>query len=192
MTFDRPSLLSSKTGEHSFNVPKILYQNRYCDQDDFSVLVCGGGTKCKGNVKSLNEVYELKGPKFECSKFPNIVEARYRCKTAIINSDIVVVGGFNNGRNLYSVELFNNNIKTWFFKTEFSEKRTNFSICTFKQNLYIIGGIYEYYERQKSCLAYDMKRDRWSQIADMNEKRYLAACTVYEGKIVVSGGLSHK
>ena len=33
-----------------------------------------------------------------------------------------------------------------------------------------------------------MKRDRWSQIADINENRDDAACTVYEGKIVVSGG----
>ena len=22
--------------------PKVLYENRYCNQDDFSVLVCGG------------------------------------------------------------------------------------------------------------------------------------------------------
>ena len=28
---------------------------------------------------------------------------------------------------------------------------------------------------------------RWSQIADMNEKRFEAACAVYEGKIVVTG-----
>ena len=33
-----------------------------------------------------------------------------------------------------------------------------------------------------------MKRDRWSQIADMNENREDAACTAFEGKIVVSGG----
>ena len=33
-----------------------------------------------------------------------------------------------------------------------------------------------------------MKCDKWSQIADMNEERLDPACTVYEGKIVVSGG----
>ena len=25
--------------------PKVLYENRYCNQDDFSVLVCGGKNK---------------------------------------------------------------------------------------------------------------------------------------------------
>ena len=108
MTFDRPSLLSSKTGEHSFNVPKILYQNRYCDQDDFSVLVCGGDTECKGNIKTLNDVYELRGSNFECSKFPSMLEARWGCKTAVVNSDILLVGGFSTGSKLSSVELFYN------------------------------------------------------------------------------------
>ena len=28
-------LLSSKAGEHVFNVQEILYENRYCNQDDF-------------------------------------------------------------------------------------------------------------------------------------------------------------
>ena len=33
-----------------------------------------------------------------------------------------------------------------------------------------------------------MKCGRWNQIADMNKCRNCAACTVYEGKIIVSGG----
>ena len=39
-----------------------------------------------------------------------------------------------------------------------------------------------------SCLVYSMKCDKWSQIADINENKDHVACTVYEGKIVVSGG----
>ena len=37
-----------------------------------------------------------------------------------------------------------------------------------------------------------MRNDKWSNIADMNERRCDAACTVYEGKIVVSGGRNNK
>ena len=33
-------------GRKSFHFPsKVLYENRYCNQDDFSVLVCGGKNK---------------------------------------------------------------------------------------------------------------------------------------------------
>ena len=51
-----------------------------------------------------------------------------------------------------------------------------------------MGGRNKSNENLKSCFVYNMKSDRWSQIADMNEERYFAACTVYEGKIVVCGG----
>ena len=37
-----------------------------------------------------------------------------------------------------------------------------------------------------------MKCNRWSQLTDMNESKYVAACTVYEGKIVVSGGWNNE
>ena len=43
-------------------------------------------------------------------------------------------------------------------------------------------------EDLKSCFVYNMKNDRWSEIADMNEERFEAACTVYEGKNIASGG----
>ena len=40
-----------------FHIPNILYENRYCNQDDFSTLVCGGLNQ---NEETLNEVYDLR------------------------------------------------------------------------------------------------------------------------------------
>ena len=31
--------------ESSLFVPKVLYENRYCSQNDFSIIVCGGQNK---------------------------------------------------------------------------------------------------------------------------------------------------
>ena len=188
MTSYHSNLLPYETDGKLFHVSKVLYENRYCNQDDFSILVCGGYTK---NGTTLNDVYELRGPNFECSKFPSMLEARNYCKTAGINSDIVVVGGYNEAHTtLYSVELFHSNKKQWVCETELFDKRTEFCICFFKQNLYIIGGINENYQKLRSCRVFSLKYNKWSQIADMNEIRYRAACTVYEGKIVVTGGCS--
>ena len=42
------SLLSNsiELKNESFDFPpKVLYENRYCNQDDFSILVCGGRNK---------------------------------------------------------------------------------------------------------------------------------------------------
>ena len=113
-------------------------------------------------------------------------------KTATINSDILVIGGQYRYDMLYSVETFRNRSKRWVRKTELPAHRTDFSICSFKQNLYVIGGSKTRNGPLNSCLIYNIKCNRWSQIADMNEERCSAACTVYEGKLFVSGGLDER
>ena len=42
-----------------------------------------------------------------------------------------------------------------------------------------------------SCYTYDINSDVWSKIADLNVARGFAACTVFEGKIVATGGYSY-
>ena len=55
-------LANSKQERNSFDFPlKVLYENRYCNQDDFSILVCGGLNKQHNNWKSI---FKLNGPEF--------------------------------------------------------------------------------------------------------------------------------
>ena len=53
------------------------------------------------------------------------------------------------------------------------------------RSLYIFGGEIN---QSGSCLKYDTKTSQWSYIAKIKTARVNAACTVFEGKIVVSGG----
>ena len=188
MEFKHSNLSLSENDEELFHVPNVLYENRYCNQDDFSILVCGGGDEYSTASK---DVYEIKGATLEGCKFPSMLEARYQCKTAVINSDVLVVGCFRAYRNnICSIEYTKSNINLWLYKTDLPDKRDIFSICSFKKQLYIVGGRkVDNCPRLKSCFIYSLNCDRWSQITDMIEKRAGAACTVYEGKIVVSGGL---
>ena len=39
-----------------------------------------------------------------------------------------------------------------------------------------------------SCCFYDIKNNEWGQISDLNEATEVAGCTVFEGKIVITGG----
>ena len=52
--------------------------------------------------------------------------------------------------------------------------------------LYVLGGYCDDYLR--SCFKYNFTLNRLSYISIMNESRLDAACTVFESKIVVSGG----
>ena len=88
----KAKLLSSNEDQKSlFHVPTVLYENRYCNQDGFSILICGGRNE---NKEALNDVYELKGPMLELIKFPSMLEPRIECETTAIGSDILAVGGY--------------------------------------------------------------------------------------------------
>ena len=67
-------MMYEKSKSTPFHVPKVLYENRYCNQEGFSILVCGGKDK-KGKV--TNEVLELEIPSFNVKKFPAMVEPQY-------------------------------------------------------------------------------------------------------------------
>ena len=85
------NLLTSEKDGKFFNVPNALYKNRYCNQDDLNIMICGGYIKQNA---SLNDVYELKGTNLLCNHFSCMLEARYDCKSVVTNSDILVVGGY--------------------------------------------------------------------------------------------------
>ena len=67
-------MMYEKSKSIFFQVPKVLYENRYCNQEGFSILICGGKDK---NGKNTNEVLELKIPSFKENKFPSMVGPHY-------------------------------------------------------------------------------------------------------------------
>ena len=71
--------------------PKVLYENRYCNQNDFSVLVYGVVDQ---NNKLVKSFFKLQGPYFECEKYTNMSGTLYAGKAAVINSDLFGFGGY--------------------------------------------------------------------------------------------------
>ena len=105
---------------------KVLYQNRYCNQDDFSVLVCGGRDK---NHKPVRSVLKLHSPDIKCEKYTYMPEALYDCRTVVINSDLFVFGGyFQNCEYDSCVRKFCNKTKTWTCKKQTDIAYNNFII----------------------------------------------------------------
>ena len=67
------------------------------------------------------------------------------------------------------------------------DKRFRFCACSFMGNAYILGGNYNWVTLN-SCLKINPADCSWKEVAKMNISRSNASCTVFEGKIVVSGG----
>ena len=68
-----------------FHASEVLYQNRYCDQKEFNVLVCG---------LDPNRVLQLNGSELQPSdSFDPFYFPRCSIEAAVVNSNLLVYGG---------------------------------------------------------------------------------------------------
>ena len=149
-------------------IPKVFYENRYCDQKGFSILVCGGKDK-KG--KFTNEVLKLEIPSFKVKKLSSMVKPHLQYNKFLDES-------------FHFLEVNSEITKTRTY--QYVKKRTVLFNTSFISKLSLIGGwIYcsGWYYR------YDINNNTLNFIVNLNVARDFAASTVFEGKIVVTGGL---
>ena len=127
------------------HVPSVLYENRYCNQEGFSILVCGGRDR-NGNM--TNKVLEVKVPSFEVAEFPSMVKPHYSLHLANKNSDIfAIVDNTELHTNLEnpitSVEIFSDKNKTWNHHYVKIEEHYYHCILSFMKQMFVIGELIE-------------------------------------------------
>ena len=97
------------------DVPKVLYENRYCNKEGFSVLACGGIDR---NHKLKDQVLQIKIPSFQVTEFSLMAKPHYRLLTTTINSEIFPIVDSTNvieqlGSSCTSVEIYSEKSRTW-------------------------------------------------------------------------------
>ena len=178
-----------KPAEMSFCFHKmkssVLYENRYCSQDEFSIVVCGGKDK---NWDATKEVSEIRGPDFEKSSelTPMLNPRDEFINTAVVGSDLHVIGGEWTDE-WTSFEIYSAKTKGWKECKPPHILLKFCNICSFMKSVYTIGG-FEGLAYGKSCYKYNKSLNSWSKMAELNTERHSSACAVFEGKIVVIGG----
>ena len=70
--------------------------------------------------------------------------------------------------------------------------RDEFCACALMDDIYVVGGRKKETDTDfhDSCVRYNTKGDGKKEVAGLNRARYSAACAVFQGKLVVSGGMS--
>jgi kelch-like protein 10 len=107
----------------------------------------------------------------------------FRDGTAVIGSNIYVIGGLSLGSTLKSCRRFNVVTKTWCEVSPMHETRFSLSVAVLDELVYAMGG----YGRN-TAERYDHRTNQWSMIAPMNEIRRAASAATLNGKIYVAGG----
>ena len=129
-------------------------------------------------------------------KYPNVVE-KLDSISKFSYADATVTSGLNiwtiyAQRAVSERSAFRNSVETNALTNnllQMPDDSVGFCVCSFMKSVYIFGG----YIRTdggalRTCLKYDTRNSSWSNISDMKNYRNHAACTMFEGKIVVSGG----
>ena len=180
--------------------PSVLYENRYCNQDEFDIVICGGR---KRNNCATSKVKKLKGPEFQASiKLTPMLNERKSSKTAVVGSDIYVFGGYDRFDIwLSSFELYSAERKCLTDLLPELNGIKHYSVCSFMKSIYVVGGFYgrdedddrDYVKNlflscKRDCYKYNTKDNKWYRVAYLQTERGNSACTVFEGKIVATGG----
>ena len=167
--------------------PSVLYENRYCDQNQFDIIIFD---ECKESKDSTNSINKVESAVDKCNVvLIQMLSSRHYENTAVISSDIFVLGA--SGKKVIKTSCVNISSKsTWKKLTYLPDVfvRVNFSVCSFMKSLYLIGGYVDDYMYSKRCYKYEINHNKWTKIADLNIDRCESACAVFEGKLVTTGG----
>ena len=189
-------LLNKK--KHLFeNRPSSYYTSRYCNQINYDILITGGFRRewVDRSVKNRKQIND--------SNFRNIKILSLRkkkswvYKVVCLKGEVYAFGGtvLDDVEFVFrSVEKYSTFNKTW---TKVDDRCYNLEgscVCVFIDKIFFIGrsshadgriGAYNI------CEQFDTnKRDKWNYVANLIYGIYDAACTVFEGRILVSGGHS--
>ena len=168
-------------------ISSVLYQNRYCDQEDFDLIV--------SEVTSDKELkcYERKIHKVKYPSYTYFETIHSTLKYSI--SDIVLTSGSGvlitsiQGVEKSDTDGVRSSFEQYNLRSDLvnlPDKRVRYCACMFMKDMYVFGGNCDF-KSLKTCLKYETSSNSWTNIADMKYRTESAACTVYEGKIVVFG-----
>ena len=156
-------------------ISSVLYKNRYCTDDAFSLVIDG------------SDRFDIKVRDIYMGNFTNSAKKLESISQISIAATVSIgldVYTFDDGENAeIKIMSKTNNCTHYLVETE----EDSYCVCPFMKNLYLLGGL-EIPTALRTCWMYETGNKKWVKISDMNFCRSAAACTVFEGKIVVSGG----
>ena len=118
---------------------------------------------------------------------PNLPIPKYDCR-AVASSSTIYVTGKVKDYNTLSIVKYTFSTKTLNKLPLLKEVNKNYKVCSFMQKVFVISET----GNKKPSWFYNKDTNKWTSIASIIDDREGSACTVFEGKIVVSGGVRKK
>ena len=164
-----------------------IYKTRYCSQNNFNILIGGGldaEDVCDRNIvqldgENLRNMHNL-------TEFPPKGDAFW---VVNVNCKIYALIYFPKKDRVF-VHKYSTSSNTW-TNVGLScghDVLDSFSLCVFMDKIFIIGGHDKNLIAIRSCIKLNMDKCKKEKIKNMNEPRQQPASTIFQGRVVVSGG----
>ncbi len=137
----------------------------------------------------VNLCYDINEDEWSIKKLPdNSTHKFYQCSAslALNPNEILITGGGSPPKKEARLYLTSKN--ELINKASMNESRNAHAITLCRGDVYVLGG---FSGRQRLCSVekYNVREDKWVQVAPMNDKRhYLSACTLADEFIYAFGG----
>ena len=154
---------------------------RFCAQNQFDLYLCDGWVENTRYLKQINGK-DLKSIK-TASKFKHPM--KFYDAVSLKDSIYIIYEG-DQGLSVYK---FAQGVDVLNYGNE-SNHRYGFCACALVDKIYIISGSRNY-KLIDSCTQYDPMNSKYKELSGIKMARFFAACAVFQGKMVVSGGGVH-
>ena len=173
--------------------------SRYCSQNSFQVLVCGGMPNHDHLTETYPDAYarqlSLSDLNLEADVLPPMKSERRLFEAVWSKGDVYVFGGVPSGHGgVKRVEKYSQATGRWTDVAVMADRRQRFCACAFADKIFIFGGNDEdccstdFENLGRSCLEFDTKSRRFEEKARMQWLKFEAACAVFNERLVVCGG----
>ena len=174
---------------------------RYCPHHNFKIAIFGGEDIIKREV--VRDVYSISPRDLkQVKRLPGMNEGRSRCKAVCVKNEVYVLGGRDGGLGsnwLNPVSKYSSITGVWQTVAGMRDERADFCACSFMGDIFVFGGnvnsnVEGYWYGTpveiNSCVKFNTTDCTWKEVAKMREAKDDASCSVFEGKLVVSGGFA--
>ena len=158
---------------------------RYCDHDEFNIVVIGGNM---GWEQFANQI-DKRG---RVTPLRSFIGDREDFCSVRVNNDVYVFQDGDEGKPISVLKYSpSRSEEDWRHLCYLDSVETfGFSLCAFMNKIYVVGGMTTLRNCTRDCIEFDPKSCEWKHVGEMNVPRNVSATAVFEGRLVACGGIT--
>lgn len=167
---------------------KWLDKRSYRIPRDLLVAVDGWERECSDGPSNLIEVLDVNE-----NKWKRVTRMEHERTTAyhacvVVDKKLYIIGGFDRSKYFNSLYCYDGETGSWSERAPMNFPRCYVAACEHNGTIFAMGGADGGSWRLRTAEMYDAKRNQWTQIRCMTQRRSDAAAAAMGGKIYVCGG----